>query len=133
MNPLVLRDQWGYSGTNKSGRIRSYASISWETKTIQNVSSKTVLSSKTKFIIFINYFQSSMKVFSTTGISYWTTGSSLKLISGVNCVDKCPLLEYMICLRYCFSFFSVIAASFHVTSCIFKLRCFNCSNSLVRF
>ena len=36
---MDLRDQWGYPGTNESGKIRSYASISRETKTIQNVSS----------------------------------------------------------------------------------------------
>ena len=43
---MDLRDQWGNSGTNKIVKIRSYASISQETKTIQNVSSKSFLSCK---------------------------------------------------------------------------------------
>ena len=38
---------------------------------------------------------------------------------------------YMICLTYCFHFFSVIATLFDVASCIFKLKDFNSSNSFV--
>ena len=36
----------------------------------------------------------------------------------------------MICQTYCFSFLTLIA-TFQVTTCIFKLKCFNCSNYLV--
>ena len=41
MNPLELRGQWDYSETNKSDFIRF--SFSKETKTIQNISFKTIL------------------------------------------------------------------------------------------
>ena len=40
-----------------------------------------------------------------------------------------PNIHWTIC-TYCFSFFSVTAA-FEVTSCIFILKCFNCSNYCV--
>ena len=36
----------------------------------------------------------------------------------------------MICQTYCFSFLTLIA-TFQVTTCTFKLKCFNCSNYLV--
>ena len=40
-------------------------------------------------------------------------------------------LSWYICLTYCFPFLSVIAALFDVTSRIFTLKNFNCSNSFV--
>ena len=39
MNPLKLRDQWGYSETSKNGWIRLRAS---ETKTAQKISSRNI-------------------------------------------------------------------------------------------
>ena len=38
---------------------------------------------------------------------------------------------YVICLTYCFPFFSVIVTFFDVASCIFKLKDFNCFDSFV--
>ena len=78
--------------------------------------------------IFIIYLQSSTKLFSITGTSHWMTGSSVKSITGVTFVGKCP---WLVCLTYFLSFLSVTATLFDVTSCIFKLKNFNCSNFFV--
>ena len=60
------------------------------------------------------------------------TGSSVKSITRVTFVGKCPCwLMYMICLTYRFPFFLVIATLFDVAYCIFKLKDFNCSNSFL--
>ena len=40
MNPLKLRDPWGYSKTSKNGWIRLCASISSEVKTAHKISSR---------------------------------------------------------------------------------------------
>ena len=58
------------------------------------------------------------KAFYRTGTSNWMIGSSVKTITGVTFVGKCPKLMYMICLAYCFPFFSVNATVFDVASCI---------------
>ena len=42
MNPLELRGQWGHSETNKGTSIRLYASVPEDTKTMHEISSKTV-------------------------------------------------------------------------------------------
>ena len=85
---------------SRCSHIRLYGSISEDTKTILNISSKTVHEVFTPkficnylyllFIIFSIYLQSSTKIFSTTGTSYWTTGSSVNWIEGVTFVVKCP-------------------------------------------
>ena len=81
---------------------------------------------------FIIYLQSSTnKVYSTSGTLHRMTGSSGKLITRLTFVGKCPWLMYMIWLTYCFPFFSAITTPFGVSSCFFKLKDFNCSNSFV--
>ena len=50
-------------------------------------------------------------------------------IPGIPCCIICQTYVGQVC-TYCFSFFSVTAA-FEVTSCIFILKCFNCSNYCV--
>ena len=45
-------------------------------------------------------------------------------------LSKNTIPSCMICQTYCFSFLTLIA-TFQVTTCIFKLKCFNCSNYLV--
>ena len=69
---------------------------------------------------FIIYFQSSTKVFSTTGTSHRMTFSYVNSITGVTFVGKCPWLVYMICLTHCFPSFSVTAALFDAISWFFK-------------
>ena len=54
MNPLKLRDQWGYSEKNKNGWIRLHASISYETKTAQKLSSRNSELHETKLIILVH-------------------------------------------------------------------------------
>ena len=84
---------------------------------------------------FIIYLESSTKEFFTTWTTHWTTGSSVKLaISGATLSENAPkVLGLLSCsLTFCFSFFSVIA-TFEVTSCMFVLKRFDCSNSLVLF
>ena len=50
MNPLKLRDKWGYSETSKSDWIRLFVSISYETKTSHKISSRNSTLGKTKLI-----------------------------------------------------------------------------------
>ena len=61
MNPLNLRDQWGYSETSKNGSIRLCASVSWETKTAHKISSRNNTLGETK-LIFLVYEQDSEKI-----------------------------------------------------------------------
>ena len=88
-------------------------------------------------VIYLSFFkiylQSFRKIFSTTGTSHWMTDSSLNWIRGATFAGKCPWFVYMICLTYCFPFFSfsLIAMFFDVASCIFKLKDFICSNSFL--
>ena len=83
-----------------------------------------------------------MEVFFTTRRLLRTTGSSVKpsmsgvilsgnvsYIPGVPCCIICQTYVGQVC-TYCFWLFSVTAA-FEVTSCIFILKCFNCSNYCV--
>ena len=53
MNPLKLRDQWGYSERSKSGCIRSCTSIFSETKTAHKISSRNITLDETKLIFLV--------------------------------------------------------------------------------
>ena len=88
-----------------------------------------------RLIIYVICLESSLKVFFTTRTALSNTCSSVKpLISKVTFSKNVPqvpcLPSFNICGRYCFSFFSVIA-TFEVTSSIFIIKCFNCSNYLL--
>ena len=61
------------------------------------------------------------------------TDSFVKPITEVTIVDESPWFVYIICRTYCSPFSSKIATFFNVTSCIFKLKDFNCSNFVVPF
>ena len=52
MNPLKLKDQWGYSETSKNGWIILLASIAYETKAAQKISSRNSTLGKTKLIFW---------------------------------------------------------------------------------
>ena len=53
MNPLKLRDQWGYSEASKNGWIRLCASISQETNSAHKISSRNSTLDETKLIFLI--------------------------------------------------------------------------------
>ena len=53
MNPLKLRDQWGYSETSENGWIRLCSSISWETKTAHKISPRNSTLGETKLIVLV--------------------------------------------------------------------------------
>ena len=60
MNPLKLKDQWGYSETGKNDWIRLCSSISEETKIAHKISSRNSALGKTKLISLV-YGQGSQK------------------------------------------------------------------------
>ena len=59
MNPLKLRDQWGYYETNKNAWIRLRASVSEETKTAHKISSRnsTLVHYQFYLILTVSIFQ----------------------------------------------------------------------------
>ena len=100
-----------------------YASISWETKNRHKITSRgTTLS--THIYIYLEWsltyitIASSEKVFfyHSAGTLPWTTGSPVKLISGVT-LSEMPVVDNS-CLIYCFPFFSMVA-TFDTASSIF--------------
>ena len=62
--------------------------------------------------------------------NYWLISKTINIRG--NFIWKCHLCPWYSCTDIVFSFFSVII-TYEVTSCIFVLICFNCSNSLVSF
>ena len=97
---------------------------------------KTYLQSFVSIYHLYHFLESFTKVFFATLASHWTTVSSLKpLISGVTLSENAPSIPCipscnMIYLRYCFSFLPV-STTFEVTSCVFRLKCFNYYTDLV--
>ena len=87
---LELRGRQGHSRTSKSKggikmicfnflRNKSYVNkISSRNSTLYNFLIKISLESFVFSYHFINYLESSTKIFFTTSISHWTTGSSVK-------------------------------------------------------
>ena len=109
---MELRGQWGHSVANKIRWIRSYALIFKKIKLCTKLVARQYMNVFTsKFIcnnlyllfvvIFIICLQSSTKLFFITGTSHWMTGSSVKSITGVTFVGKCP---WLVCLTYCLHF-----------------------------
>ena len=83
-----------------------------------------------KFHIKI-YLELFIYIWSTTWVSHWTTGSSVKpSTSEVTLSENSPWVPGIPRVWHSFSFFSVITI-FEITFCIFVPKCFSCSNSLV--
>ena len=84
------------------------------------------------YLSFISFFLgSSTKVFSTTWTWHWNTGPSLKpSTSGVTLFQNVTWVTGILVVRHSFSLFTVIV-TFEATSCIFVLKCFNCSESML--
>ena len=62
-------------------------------------------------------------------LNYWLICKTIKIRS--NFIWKCPLGPWHLCETWFFIFLSEVMTTFKVTSCIFVLRCFNCSNSIL--
>ena len=69
---------------------------------------------------YLYHLQSSTKIFFITGTSHWATHSSGKSISGVNFVDKMPLLDTYDLSDILSFFFLSECNTFNMVSCIFK-------------
>ena len=88
------------------------------------------------------YFQSFVSIYHVYHL-FWIINKNILYISNIT-LNYCLISETniwvtlsentipscMICQTYCFSFLTLIA-TFQVTTCIFKLKCFNCSSYLV--
>ena len=115
-------------------RNKNYVNkISFRKSTLYKFHKKIYLESFVFIIhICINYLESSTKRFSAAWASHWTTGSSVKPSkSRATLSENAPWVPAILsCSLTCFSFYSVIP-TFDVTSCIFALKYFNHSNSVV--
>ena len=60
MEPLKLRDQWGYFETGNNSSIRLHGSISYEIKTTHKISPRNSTWGETK-LIYLVYRQDSKK------------------------------------------------------------------------